>query len=30
MEILMDAGSYRDVSDRVDRLSRMQTESPGT
>jgi hypothetical protein len=29
MEILVDAGSYRDVSDRVDRLSRVQTQSPG-
>lgn len=29
MEILVDAGSYRDVSDRVDRLSRVQAQSPG-
>ena len=29
MEILADSGSYRDVSERVDRLTRMQAESRG-
>lgn len=29
MEILVDSGSYRDVSERVDRLARVQAESHG-